>query len=169
MRIDTWINDELITVETEDVWASTFAHWDALVPTETATAIANATVAALEGRTPKPPRKPRTPKPIVAEITNTAELSDSEVFAYYKRIGLREDVRFFLAHTVRGPWTDDAQMLLTELETRKSSMADRARYRRLTDQWRADMLRVEMASARCRHARIQRRLERARARMTIAA
>lgn len=44
MRIDTWINDELITVDTDDVWLETFAHWDARVPTDVAVAIAAATV-----------------------------------------------------------------------------------------------------------------------------
>lgn len=43
-RIDTWIGADLVTVDTDDVWAETFAHWDALVPTETAAAIATATV-----------------------------------------------------------------------------------------------------------------------------
>ena len=48
MKIDTWINDELVTVDTDDVWLETFAHWDAKVPTDTAAAIATATQAILE-------------------------------------------------------------------------------------------------------------------------
>ena len=47
MRIEHWINDALIALDTEDVWAETFAHWDCLVPTDTAAAIATATVNAL--------------------------------------------------------------------------------------------------------------------------
>lgn len=44
MRIDTWIGNDLVTVDTDDVWLETFAHWDAIVPTDTAAAIASATV-----------------------------------------------------------------------------------------------------------------------------
>ena len=47
MRIDTWINGELVTIDTDDVWLDTFAQWDALVPTDTAVAIASATVQCL--------------------------------------------------------------------------------------------------------------------------
>ena len=36
MRIEHWINNELIAIDTEDVWAETFAHWDCLVATDTA-------------------------------------------------------------------------------------------------------------------------------------
>ena len=48
MRIDTWIHDELVTVDTDDAWLETFLYWDALVPTETAAAIATATQTILE-------------------------------------------------------------------------------------------------------------------------
>ena len=48
MRITHWIHNELVTIDTEDVWLATFAEWDCLVPTDTAVAIANATVKALE-------------------------------------------------------------------------------------------------------------------------
>ena len=44
MRIEHWINNELITIDTEDVWAETFAHWDCLVATDTASDIATAVV-----------------------------------------------------------------------------------------------------------------------------
>lgn len=47
MRIDTWINDQLITVDTDQVWLETFAIWDALVDTDTAAKIAQATVETL--------------------------------------------------------------------------------------------------------------------------
>ena len=48
MTINTWIKDELVTVDTEQVWAETFAHWDTLVTTEAAERIATATVAILQ-------------------------------------------------------------------------------------------------------------------------
>ena len=48
MRLDTWINDELVTVDTDEVWLSTFAHWDCLVDTDVAAAIATATQTILE-------------------------------------------------------------------------------------------------------------------------
>ena len=48
MRLDTWINNELITIDTDEAWLDTFAHWDALVPTNMAAAIATATQAILE-------------------------------------------------------------------------------------------------------------------------
>ena len=47
MRIDTWIGNELVTIELDEVWAETFAYWDGLVPTDAAAAIATATEAAL--------------------------------------------------------------------------------------------------------------------------
>lgn len=46
-RIETWIDDALITLDTNDVWSDTFAHWDCLVDTDMAARIATATVDAL--------------------------------------------------------------------------------------------------------------------------
>lgn len=48
MFVNTWINNELITIDVEDAWGEVFAHWDALVPTDTAERIANAVCAELE-------------------------------------------------------------------------------------------------------------------------
>lgn len=50
MTINTWIKNELVTLDTDDVWLETFAHWDALVDTDTAEAIATAVVRTLEER-----------------------------------------------------------------------------------------------------------------------
>ena len=58
MRIDTWIPDvspnghaegtsSLVTIDTDDVWLETFAHWDQLVPSDVAADIATATVRCL--------------------------------------------------------------------------------------------------------------------------
>ena len=49
--IDTWINEALVVMDTETVWADTFAEWDALVDTDTAARIATAVVRILEERT----------------------------------------------------------------------------------------------------------------------
>ena len=48
MIISHWIDNELVTIDTEDVWLATFLRWEALVPTEIAAAIATATVRCLE-------------------------------------------------------------------------------------------------------------------------
>ena len=40
--LHTWINDELVTVDRERVWADAFADWDRRVPTDLAAAIATA-------------------------------------------------------------------------------------------------------------------------------
>jgi hypothetical protein len=47
MRIEHWIGDDLITMDTDDVWLATFAEWDPLVPTDTAERIATAVVQVL--------------------------------------------------------------------------------------------------------------------------
>lgn len=48
MKIEHWNYDgALITLDTDEVWADTFALWDCLVPTDTASAIATAVVAEL--------------------------------------------------------------------------------------------------------------------------
>jgi len=101
---------------------------------------------------------------------DTSTLSDAELFAYYKRIGLREDVRFFLAHAKGMPDSTyrEASALLAELETRKSAIADRKRYHVLTDEWRRAQMDEEHAQARriaeVSQMRIMRKLARARTR-----
>lgn len=47
MIINTWVNDELVTLDTDDVWAREFAEWDAMVDTAVAAAIANEVVRVL--------------------------------------------------------------------------------------------------------------------------
>jgi hypothetical protein len=42
MKIDTWIKNELVTIDVDEQWITLFAAYDALVPTETAIAIATA-------------------------------------------------------------------------------------------------------------------------------
>ena len=49
-RIDTEINGEIVSVELDDVWRETFAHWDSLVNADTASAIATATERILVAR-----------------------------------------------------------------------------------------------------------------------
>jgi len=72
------------------------------------------------------------------QIVDTASLSDAELFAHYKRISLREDVRFFLEHTtnIAESTRQQASVLLSELGSRKTTAADRKLYNRLTDEWR---------------------------------
>jgi len=88
-----------------------------------------------QGAAPAP--KTKAPKAAKVEpVVDTATLSDSELFAYYKKISLREDVRFFLRATLPATVRLDAEALLAELETRKSTTADKKRYHVLTDLWR---------------------------------
>jgi hypothetical protein len=87
MLINTWINDALVTIDVEAIWAETFAHWDALVDTDTASKIATATQKAL--RDSQKPTKPTKP-------VDTAAMSEKELFAYYKRTHLAADLAFFL-------------------------------------------------------------------------
>lgn len=42
-RLDTWVNNELICVDPDETWMDTFLHWDGMVDTDIAVAIANAT------------------------------------------------------------------------------------------------------------------------------
>jgi len=49
--INTWINETLVVMDTETVWADTFAEWDTLVDTDTAARIATAVARILEERT----------------------------------------------------------------------------------------------------------------------
>lgn len=48
MIVETWINDELVTLDTDEVWREQFAHWDALTDTDTAARIASAVQRELE-------------------------------------------------------------------------------------------------------------------------
>lgn len=44
MTIDTWIGNELVTVDVDDAWIEVFLYWDARVDTAVAAEIATATV-----------------------------------------------------------------------------------------------------------------------------
>jgi len=46
--IDLWVNDELHTIDTLEVWTDTFIEWDGLVDTDTAAALATATANIIE-------------------------------------------------------------------------------------------------------------------------
>ena len=41
--LDTWIDRRLVSLDLDQVWANTFSHWDSLVGTDCAAAIATAT------------------------------------------------------------------------------------------------------------------------------
>jgi len=49
--INTWINEALVVMDTETVWADTFAQWDALVDSDKAARIATAVARILKERT----------------------------------------------------------------------------------------------------------------------
>ena len=49
--VSTWINEALVVLDTETVWADTFAQWDGLVDTDTAERIATAVTRELEAMT----------------------------------------------------------------------------------------------------------------------
>lgn len=49
MTFDVWhIEGYLVRIDTDEVWADTFAHWDTMLSTDEAAAIATATVEALK-------------------------------------------------------------------------------------------------------------------------
>ena len=49
MKIEHWNHaNELVTIDTEDIWLAAFAEWDSLVPTSVAASIASAIVHELE-------------------------------------------------------------------------------------------------------------------------
>lgn len=49
MTFDVWNTEGyLVRIDTDDVWADTFAHWDTMLSTDEAAAIATATVEALK-------------------------------------------------------------------------------------------------------------------------
>ncbi len=49
MRIDNWIDGDLVTIDTAEVWGNTFAEWDQFVDIDTAVHIATATEELLKG------------------------------------------------------------------------------------------------------------------------
>lgn len=61
MKIETTINDDIVLLDTEDVWLEVFAEWDAKVQTKTAEKIATATVAIIESDYARPTRTAMTP------------------------------------------------------------------------------------------------------------
>jgi hypothetical protein len=87
------------------------------------------------------------------------------VFAYLKRTGCREDVRFFLrvAAPIRAELKAEAETLLAELERRASKPADYKTLNRIRDAYRIDRNRSRPFMVA--QARLSRRLTRARARM----
>jgi hypothetical protein len=72
--------------------------------------------------------KPRTAKPVAAPV-DTSALSLDQLRAFYKRIGTREDARFWLRHAPYVPADLRVQVeaLVTELETRDGRPADAKR------------------------------------------
>jgi hypothetical protein len=72
--------------------------------------------------------------------------TDDQIFAYFRKISVREDTRFFLRHSgITAIAADDplfdlrvqAEQLLTELERRASKPADSKTLNRIKDRWRA--------------------------------
>ena len=49
-RIDTEINGEIVSIETDDIWHEVFAHWDSLIDTNTAAVIATVTERIIRAR-----------------------------------------------------------------------------------------------------------------------
>lgn len=47
---DTCINGEVVSIDLDEVWRETFAHWDCLVDTDTAAAIATVVDRTLRAR-----------------------------------------------------------------------------------------------------------------------
>lgn len=60
---------------------------------------------------------------------DTSQLSNAALFAFYKRIGTREDCRFWLARArfIPDSVRADAELLLAELQTRDGKPADAKR------------------------------------------
>jgi hypothetical protein len=67
-------------------------------------------------------------------------LSDADLHAYLKKIGCREDVRFFLrvAAPIRPDLRAEAEALLAQLETRASKPADYKALNAIRDAYRID-------------------------------
>lgn len=98
-----------------------------------------------------------TPRKAIPAPVDPATLTDAQLFAYYKRIGLREDVRAFLAWTSADTY-DGGQLrvraagLLAGLETRAATPADRVAYVAIVDGWRRLALAADYAARRVSHA-----------------
>ena len=94
--------------------------------------------------------RPSAVKPVKAieAPVETASMSDAELFAYYKRTGLRDDVRFFLTVRMSRAIQAGASALLDALETRAATPADRKAYVALTNAWREMRLSEDMARNR---------------------
>ena len=81
------------------------------------------------------------PKAKAAKIvTDTTQLTDADLFAHLKKIGLREDVRFFLrvAGPIRPALKAEAESLLAQLEVRASKPADAKALNRIRDTYRIE-------------------------------
>lgn len=75
-----------------------------------------------------------------ADPVDTRAMPDAELIAYFKKIGLREDVRFFLrvADPIRPDLRAEAEALLAELERRPSKAADAKQLNRIRDTYRVE-------------------------------
>jgi hypothetical protein len=79
------------------------------------------------------------PKPkAVTAVVNPAELSDADVFAYYKRTAPVEDVRFRLRLALAADVRQGFETLLATLESQggKATPATKREYIRLDQMWR---------------------------------
>jgi hypothetical protein len=115
------------------------------------------------GQTIRQPKAAKVFQAYAPEL-DKATLSDAELHAYLKKIGCREDVRFFLrvASPIRPDLRAAAESLLTELETRASKPADYKALNAIRDAYRIDRNRARPMAIF--HARLSRRLTRARLR-----
>jgi hypothetical protein len=115
-------------VDTLTAWMAGSQLVDDLVPR----------TAALLAALQSPGRKAQPSQALREMSVDTASMNEKQVYAFYKRIALREDVRFLLAHGSQLPADTraDAEGLLSELEHRASTTADRKRYTVLMDAWR---------------------------------
>lgn len=88
--------------------------------------------------------KRRLPTPKVQVPVDTAAMTDAQLIAHCKKIGLREDVRFFLrvAGPIRAGLKREAEALLAQLEQRNSTKADADQLNRIRDAYRVDRLTI---------------------------
>lgn len=104
-------------------------------------------------------------RPVTCQAVDTADLTDAQMFAQYKRSSCRRDCAFALAHRDLAPALRTAfEALQADLGTRPSTTVDRKAYNRLLDQWRATegtRRRISVSDAR-----LARKRDRARAWLT---